>query len=144
MPQLDGRPVSKNCGSDTLTIWGYYNTTGRPEAQTFLLNAQAFGKGAKGGGRRESIPINKTTKRRLHITRPYRPVPIFSTLGKMLESAMAQRTAYLSDTHSLLPYNHFGGFKCRERLNERRLCNIDNGKTKKCIGAGWCRVAREF
>jgi hypothetical protein len=30
-------------------------------------------------------------------------------LGKALESIIAERTSYLTETHELLPANHFGG-----------------------------------
>lgn len=35
----------------------------------------------------------------------------------MLEAVIAQRLAYLSDTYSLLPYNHFGGLKQKSTVD---------------------------
>ncbi len=47
----------------------------------------------------------------------YRPISLLSTLEKMLETLIAQRLAYLSDTYSLLPYNYFGGVKQKSKIH---------------------------
>jgi ribonuclease HI len=39
----------------------------------------------------------------------YRPIALLNTLGKALEAVMANRLAYLADTHGLLPSRHTGG-----------------------------------
>ena len=41
----------------------------------------------------------------------YRPIALLSTLGKALEAVIANRLAYLADTHGLLPSRHTGGRK---------------------------------
>jgi hypothetical protein len=41
----------------------------------------------------------------------YRPIALLNTLGKALEAVMANRLAYLADTHVLLPSRHTGGRK---------------------------------
>ena len=47
----------------------------------------------------------------------YRPISLLFTLGKILEAVIAQRLAYLSDTYSLLLYNHFGGLKQKSTID---------------------------
>ncbi len=63
------------------------------------------------------IPLRKPQKEDYSIPGAYRPISLLSTLGKMLEAVMAQRLAYLSDIHSLLPYNHFGGLKQKSTID---------------------------
>lgn len=63
------------------------------------------------------IPLRKPQKEDYSVPGAYRPISLLSTLGKMLEAVMAQRLAYLSDTHSLLPYNHFGGLKQKSTID---------------------------
>jgi ribonuclease HI len=41
----------------------------------------------------------------------YRPIALLSTIGKAMESIIANRLAYLADTHQLLPSRHTGGRK---------------------------------
>lgn len=41
----------------------------------------------------------------------YRPIALLNTLGKALEAVIANRLAYLADTHHLLPKQHTGGRK---------------------------------
>ena len=63
------------------------------------------------------ISLRKPQKEDYSIPGAYRPISLLSTLGKMLEAVMAQRLAYLSDIHSLLPYNHFGGLKQKSTID---------------------------
>src|SRR5437667_11580212 len=39
----------------------------------------------------------------------YRPIALESTIGKVLESVMAEYISYLCETHKLLPKHHFRG-----------------------------------
>lgn len=41
----------------------------------------------------------------------YRPIALLNTLGKALEAVVANRIAYVADTHGLLPSRHTGGRK---------------------------------
>ena len=41
----------------------------------------------------------------------YRPIALLSTIGKAMESVIANRLAYLADVHRLLPSRHTGGRK---------------------------------
>ena len=62
-------------------------------------------------------PLKETTTiilRKPHkpdYTRPnaYRPIALESTLGKILESIVAELISYLTETYDLLPPEHFGG-----------------------------------
>lgn len=63
------------------------------------------------------IPLIKPQKEDYFIPGTYSPILLLSTLRKILEAVMAQRLAYLSDIHSLLPYNHFGGLKQKNTID---------------------------
>ena len=39
----------------------------------------------------------------------HRPIALENTIGKVLESIMAEHISYLCETHNLLPKHHFGG-----------------------------------
>jgi ribonuclease HI len=39
----------------------------------------------------------------------YRPIALENTLGKIIESVVTDLLSYLTETHNLLPANHFGG-----------------------------------
>lgn len=43
--------------------------------------------------------------------RAYRPIALLNTLGKALEAIIANRLAYIADSHQLLPSRHTGGRK---------------------------------
>jgi len=43
----------------------------------------------------------------------YRPIALECTIGKVLESIMAETISYLTEKHELLPATHFGGRPCR-------------------------------
>ena len=43
----------------------------------------------------------------------YRPIALECTIGKVLESIIAETISYLTETYELLPANHFGGRPCR-------------------------------
>ena len=57
------------------------------------------------------IPLRKPNQSSYIIPGAYRPISLLSTLGKAIESAIATRIGYLTEKHSLLPGNHFGGLK---------------------------------
>jgi hypothetical protein len=43
----------------------------------------------------------------------WRPISLLSTLGKVLESVVAERISYMVEIFGLLPVNHFGARKKR-------------------------------
>lgn len=57
------------------------------------------------------IPLRKPQKPDYTKSGAYCPISLLATLGKMLESIMAQRLAFLADKYSFLLYNHFRGLK---------------------------------
>ena len=59
------------------------------------------------------IPLRKPNKADYVQPGAYRPISLLSTLGKALESIVAERISCLAETHHLLPQNHFGARKCR-------------------------------
>ena len=59
------------------------------------------------------IPLRKPNKADYVQPGAYRPISLLSTLGKALESVVAERISCLAETHHLLPQNHFGARKCR-------------------------------
>ena len=59
------------------------------------------------------IPLKKPEKGNYTIAKAWRPISLLPTLGKILESVVAERISYLAETHRLLPVNHFGARKQR-------------------------------
>ncbi len=62
---------------------------------------------------RQSITVVLRKPGKDDYTQPksYRPIALLNTLGKALESIVANRLTYLADTHHLLPVRHTGGRK---------------------------------
>ncbi|RYC77763.1 hypothetical protein BFJ63_vAg19363, partial [Fusarium oxysporum f. sp. narcissi] len=80
------------------------------------------------------IPLKKPGKDDYTIAKAWRPISLLATLGKVLESVVAERISHAVETHGLLPTNHFGARKqrsadfdvkgayngvCKERLLQR-------------------------
>ena len=59
------------------------------------------------------IPLKKPGKEDYTIAKAWRPISLLSTLGKVMESVIAERISYLVETFGLLPTNHFGARKRR-------------------------------
>ncbi|KAF5725014.1 reverse transcriptase [Fusarium mundagurra] len=60
-----------------------------------------------------SIPLKKPGKDDYTIAKAWRPISLLATLGKVLESVVAERISHAVETHGLLPTNHFGARKQR-------------------------------
>jgi ribonuclease HI len=60
---------------------------------------------------KETITLVLRKPNKPNYTKPnaYRPIALESTIGKVLESIMAEHISYLCETFNLLPKNHFGG-----------------------------------
>ena len=59
------------------------------------------------------IPLKKPNKGDYTAAKAWRPISLLSTLGKALESVVAERISYAVETFGLLPTNHFGARKMR-------------------------------
>ena len=59
------------------------------------------------------IPLKKPNKGDYTKARAWRPISLLSTLGKVLESVVAERISHAVETFGLLPTNHFGARKKR-------------------------------
>lgn len=59
------------------------------------------------------IPLKKPGKGDYTIAKAWRPISLLATLGKALESVVADRISYMAETFGLLPANHFGARKKR-------------------------------
>ncbi|KAJ6020347.1 hypothetical protein N7522_000422 [Penicillium canescens] len=59
------------------------------------------------------IPLKKPNKENYTIAKAWRPISLLATLGKMLESVVAERISHAVETHGLLPTSHFGARKQR-------------------------------
>ncbi|OAA57836.1 Endonuclease/exonuclease/phosphatase [Akanthomyces lecanii RCEF 1005] len=59
------------------------------------------------------IPLKKSDKEDYGIAGAWQPISLLCTLGKVLESVIAERISYAVETFGLLPTNHFGGRKQR-------------------------------
>ena len=56
-----------------------------------------------------TIVLRKPGKPDYTVSKAYRPIALENTLGKVLESVMADTMSYITETHELLPAQHFGG-----------------------------------
>jgi Reverse transcriptase (RNA-dependent DNA polymerase) len=59
------------------------------------------------------IPLKKPGKDDYTLTKAWRPISLLATLGKIMESVIAERISYVIETYSLLPTNHFRARKQR-------------------------------
>ena len=59
------------------------------------------------------IPLRKPDKANYTLAKAYRPISLLATLGKLLESVVADRISYMVEEYGLLPTNHFGARKKR-------------------------------
>jgi hypothetical protein len=59
------------------------------------------------------IPLKKLEKDGYTLAKTWRPISLLDTLGKVLESVVAERISHAVETYGLLPTNHFGARKRR-------------------------------
>ncbi|PWI65215.1 hypothetical protein PCL_07265 [Purpureocillium lilacinum] len=59
------------------------------------------------------VPLKKADKADYSTATAWRPISLLSTLGKILESVIAERISHAVETYGLLPTNHFGARKRR-------------------------------
>jgi exonuclease III len=59
------------------------------------------------------IPLRKPGKDDYTVAKSWRPISLLATLGKVLESVVAERISHAVETYGLLPTNHFGARKQR-------------------------------
>ena len=59
------------------------------------------------------VPLRKPDKLDYKLAKVYRPISLLATLGKILESIVADRISYAVEEFGLLPTNHFGARKKR-------------------------------
>jgi hypothetical protein len=59
------------------------------------------------------IPLKKPNKGNYKVAKSWRPISLFFTLGKTLESVVTERISYAVETFGLLSTNHFGARKKR-------------------------------
>lgn len=57
------------------------------------------------------IPLKKPGKGDYTVAKAWRPISLLATLGKVLESVVAERISHAVETYGLLPTNHFGARK---------------------------------
>src|SRR5436190_16610083 len=56
-----------------------------------------------------TIVLRKPNKPNYTKPNAYRPIALENTIGKVLESILAEHISYLCETFNLLPKHHFGG-----------------------------------
>jgi ribonuclease HI len=59
------------------------------------------------------IPLKKPGKEDYTVAKAWRPISLLATLGKVLESVVAERISHAVEAYGLLPTNHFGARKQR-------------------------------
>ena len=60
-----------------------------------------------------TITLKKTGKEDYTTPKAYRPIALLNTMGKILESIMAQRLTNMAEAHDLLPHNQMGARRGR-------------------------------
>ena len=63
--------------------------------------------------RAKIIPLKKPGKEDYTVAKAWRPISLLATLGKVLESVVAERILHMVETYGLLPTNYFGARKQR-------------------------------
>jgi ribonuclease HI len=71
------------------------------------------------------LPLKKPDKGNYKLAKAYRPISLLATLGKALESVLAERISYLDETYGLLPKCHFGARKQRSTIDALQLATED-------------------
>jgi hypothetical protein len=59
------------------------------------------------------MPLRKPNKENYTVAKAWTPISLLATLGKILESVVAERISHAVETHGLLPTSHFGAQKQR-------------------------------
>jgi hypothetical protein len=59
------------------------------------------------------IPLKKPNKENYTVAKAWRPISLLATLGKVLESVVAERISHAVEIYGLLPTSHFGARKQR-------------------------------
>ena len=77
--------------------------------------------------------LRKPGKPRYNIPKAYQPVVLVNTIAKLLSSIVAKDIVHLTEAHSLLPANHFGGRPGRTMSDSLHLL-VDTVKA-----AWWCK-----
>lgn len=60
-----------------------------------------------------TVVLRKQGKDNYTIPGSYRPIGLLNTMGKIMDSIIAQRLSYIAETHDLFPSTHMGGRKMR-------------------------------
>jgi ribonuclease HI len=60
-----------------------------------------------------TIVLRKPGKDDYTVPKAYRPIALLNTIGKLMDSIIARRISYVTETHQLLPSTHIGGRKGR-------------------------------
>ena len=94
-----------------------------------------------------TVVLRKPGKPDYTVTKAYRPIALENTLGKVLESVMADTISYLTETYELLPAHHYGGRPGRSAEDAMMILteNIHKAwKNKKIYTAVFMDVAGAF
>ncbi|GAA5990750.1 hypothetical protein JCM10908_003217, partial [Rhodotorula pacifica] len=75
------------------------------------------------------IVLRKPKKGDYSLAKAYRLIAFEKTSAKVLEAIVAQRLAYLAESHQLLPKEHFGGRQGRS-VDESITCFVDEIKSQ--------------
>ena len=80
------------------------------------------------------IPLKKLNKENYTLAKAWRPISLLATLGKILESVVAERISHAVETYGLLPTSHFGARK--QRSAEQALLLLQEQSTRRGVADG--------
>ncbi|KAI4813528.1 hypothetical protein E4T44_10710 [Aureobasidium sp. EXF-8845] len=108
----------KAAGSDGLTIrvWKEVWSILQQQIHTLFTTSLGQGKLPMQWKVAKIVPLKKGNKDDYTLPKNYRPISLLATLGKVMETVMATRIAYLTEEYKLLPNNHFGARKQRSTV----------------------------
>ncbi|KAJ5562064.1 hypothetical protein N7461_000825 [Penicillium sp. DV-2018c] len=117
---LKKAPPDKAPGEDTLPnkVWKVLADKGSRSEPWFVpLITRIFdaclriGHNPRHSQKSITVTLRKAGPRDYRLPKSYRPVALLNTLGKILESIVATRIAWLAEEYKLLPSTHLGGRK---------------------------------
>jgi ribonuclease HI len=115
--------------------------------QTLMQASLRLGHFPKSFKHTTTVVLRKPSKPDYTKVKAYRPIALENTLGKVMESIVAEIISYLTETHELLPPHHYGGRPGRSAEDAMMILSesiYEAWKKKKVYTAIFMDVAGAF